>query len=82
MNLTPEDDALLRGWVKTSRQRTVHLKWTDRDGTPRLTPLTPAEATRLNQLARAEGLGAEAFLRAVAHLPPPPPPARVPASAP
>jgi hypothetical protein len=55
--------------VKGSRQRTVHLKWTDRDGTPRLTPLTPAEATRVNTLARARGLGPEALLREAAHLP-------------
>jgi hypothetical protein len=68
-NLAPDDDAFLRALVKGSRQRVVHLKWIDRDGTPRLTTLTAAEATRVNALARAQGLGAEALLRAAAHLP-------------
>ncbi|MBC8010421.1 MAG: hypothetical protein H7067_10020 [Burkholderiales bacterium] len=68
-NLAPDDDAFLRALVKGSRQRVVHLKWTDRDGTPRLTALTAAEATRINALARAQHLGPEALLRATAHLP-------------
>ena len=63
------DDAFVRALVKTSRQRTVHLKWTDRDGTARLTTLTAAEASRVNALARAAGLAPEAFLRAAAHRP-------------
>ena len=65
----PDDDAFIRAVVKTSRQRTVHLKWTDRDGTARLTTLTAAEASRVNTLARAAGLAPEAFLRAAAHRP-------------
>lgn len=68
-SLAPDDDVFLRALVKGSRQRVVHLKWTDRDGTPRLTPLTAGEATRVNALARAQGLSAEALLRAAAHLP-------------
>jgi len=70
LSLAPEDDALLRTLVKNTRQRTVHVKWTDRDGTARLTTLTAAEATRVNALARSHGLPhAEALLRAAAHLP-------------
>lgn len=66
----PDDDqAFLRGLVKSSRQRTVHLRWTDRDGSARLTPLASAEASRLNALARARGLSAEALLRDTAHQP-------------
>lgn len=65
----PDDDAFVRGLVKTSRQRTIHLKWTDRDGTARLTALTAAEASRVNTLARAAGLAPEPFLRAAAHRP-------------
>jgi capsid protein len=64
---TTDDDAFVRSLVKTSRQRTVHLRWTDRDGSARLTPLAPPEATRLNALARARSLSAEALLRDVAH---------------
>ena len=71
-NLSPDDDAFLRGLLKSSRQRAVHLKWTDRDGTARLTALTAPEATRVNSLARAQGIGPEALLRAAAHLPPAP----------
>ncbi len=63
------DDAFLRALVKSSRQRTIHLKWTDRDGTARLTTLNAAEAKRVNTLARARSLGAEALLRETAHLP-------------
>jgi hypothetical protein len=64
-----DDDAFLRALVKSSRQRTIHLKWTDRDGTARLTALTAAEATRVNALARARGIGAEALMRETAHQP-------------
>lgn len=64
-----DDDAFLRSLVKSSRQRTVHLKWIDRDGTARLSTLTAAEAKRVNVLARARGHGAEALLRETAHLP-------------
>jgi hypothetical protein len=63
-----DDDAFLRALVKSSRQRVVHLKWTDRDGTARLTAVSAAEATRLHSLARARGLSAEALLRDTAHL--------------
>lgn len=69
MDFPPDDDLFLRNLVKSSRQRTVHLKWTDRDGSARLTTLTAAEATRVNSLARARHLGAEALLREAAHLP-------------
>lgn len=69
VNAPDTDDAFLRALVKNSRQRTIHLKWTDRDGTARLTTLNAAEAKRVNALARARGLGAEALLRETAHLP-------------
>ena len=69
MNTEPEtDDAFLRALIKNSRQRTIHLKWTDRDGTARMTALNAAEASRVNSLARARGLGAEALLREASHL--------------
>lgn len=73
MDTPPDDETFLRGLVKSSRQRVVHLKWTDRDGTARLTPLTAAEATRLNSLAHARSLSAEALLREIAHQPAPKP---------
>ncbi|MCU0793067.1 MAG: hypothetical protein MUE42_09525 [Opitutaceae bacterium] len=65
-----DDDTFLRALVKSSRQRTIHVRWTDRDGTARVTALTSAEATRLQRLARERGLPhTEALLRAAAHLP-------------
>ena len=71
----PDDDTFVRALVKSSRQRTIHLRWTDRDGTSRLTALTAAEASRLNSLARSRGLSAEALLRDIAHQPAAPRPA-------
>ncbi len=78
-----DNDGFLRGLVKASRQRTVHLRWTDRDGSARLTAVTSAEATRINALARARGLTAETLLRETAHQPaaPKPPLAKAPPSA-
>jgi capsid protein len=66
-----DDSTFLRTLVKSARQRSVHLRWTDRDGSARLTTLTAPEATRVNALARARGLSAEALLREVAHQPKP-----------
>ena len=66
----PDDETFLRALIKSSRQRVVHLRWTDRDGTARLTALTSAEATRVQTLARSRGLpNAEALLRTAAHQP-------------
>lgn len=70
-SLPPDDETFLRALVKSSRQRTVHLKWIDRDGTARLTALTTAEATRVHALARASHVSAEALLRDTAHRPNP-----------
>jgi len=69
MTYAPDDETFLRALVKSARQRTVHLKWTDRDGTARMTTLLPGEATRVNNLARGARISAEALLREAAHLP-------------
>jgi hypothetical protein len=68
-SLSSDDETFLRALVKTSRQRTIHVKWTDRDGTARLTALLPAEATRVNTLARAARISSEALLCAASCLP-------------
>jgi len=66
----PDDDAFfLKDLVKASRQRTHHVRWTDRDGTERLTALTPAEARRLNAIARSCTISPETVLRQAAHIP-------------
>jgi hypothetical protein len=69
MNLPMEDQDFLRQLVKTSRQRSEHVRWVDRDGTPRITTLNSADATRAKGLARTWGLTLEELFRQAAHLP-------------
>jgi hypothetical protein len=69
MNLPDADQDFLRALVKLSRQRSHQVRWTDRDGTERITTLSSADATRLNQLAQQLRIGKDALLRQAAHLP-------------
>jgi hypothetical protein len=69
MNLPADEQAFLRDLVKTSRQKSVHVEWTDRDGSKRLTTLTSPEAVRLNTLARQLGISKSEILRQAAHIP-------------
>ena len=69
MDLPPEELSFVRDLVKASRQRVHTVKWVDRDGTPRTTALTAAEATRLNGLARTLGVAPAEVLRQVAFVP-------------
>jgi capsid protein len=64
-----DEAQFLRDLVKASRQRIHHIKWTDRDGTARLTTLTSAEASRLNGLAHQQKISAAEVLRQAAHVP-------------
>jgi hypothetical protein len=69
MNLSPEEMTFVRDLVKASRQRIHHVKWTDRDGTERLTALNAAEAAQVNQLAHRLGVAKGELLRQAAHIP-------------
>jgi hypothetical protein len=69
-----DEAQFLRDLVKASRQRTVHVHWTDRDGTKRHTALTPVEATRLSAIASARKVSSSEVLRQAAHIPVPPRP--------
>ena len=70
MSELPDDETLfLKGLVKASRQRVHHVKWTDRDGTERLTVLTSEEASRLNGIAHARKVSKTEVLRQAAHIP-------------
>ena len=69
MDLPADEQAFLRDLVKASRQKNVHVEWTDRDGTKRLTTLTSPEAVRLNTLARQLGISKSELLRQAAHIP-------------
>ena len=69
MDLPADDQVFLRDLVKTSRQKTHHVAWTDRDGTPRQTALNQAEIVRVNSLASKLGISKVELLRQAAHLP-------------
>lgn len=69
MDFSEDEQTFLRELVKTSRQKQHHVKWTDRDGSERVTTLTQAEATRLNALAHRTGISKGELLRKTAHIP-------------
>jgi hypothetical protein len=75
MELSTEDQGFLRDLVKTSRQRTHHVKWVDRDGTARLSALNQVEIVRLNHLAGRFKIAGGEMLRRAAHIPVSTPPA-------
>ena len=69
MDLADDEQTFLRDLVKASRQKVHAVKWTDRDGSERLTTLSPAEAVRLNTLASRLGTSKPELLRRAAHIP-------------
>ena len=69
MNLPADELTFLRDLVKSARQKHQHVKWTDRDGTERLTVLTPPESVRINTLAHQLGISKSELLRQAAHIP-------------
>jgi hypothetical protein len=69
MDLPPDEQTFLRDLIKTSRQKSHHVKWSDRDGSERLTVLSQAEVVRLNALAHREGISKTELLRQAAHIP-------------
>jgi hypothetical protein len=69
VHLPPPDVDFLRALVKTARQRPHHVRWVDRDGTARVTTLSPEDARRVNELAHQLSLSNDALLRLAAELP-------------
>ena len=69
MNLPDDEQTFLRDLVKTARQKSHFVKWTDRDGTERQTVLTQAEVVRLNVIAHRQGISKAELLRQAAHVP-------------
>ena len=66
----PEDEqTFLRDLVKSSRQKHHHVKWTDRDGSDRVTVLAQTEVVRLNTIAHRLGISKAELLQQAAHLP-------------
>lgn len=69
MDFSEEDAGFLRDVVKSARQRTHLVSWTDRDGTARHSALTNAEVVRLNGIAQRHKLSKSETLRQGAHIP-------------
>lgn len=69
MGPTEDEAAFLRELVKASRQKIHAVKWVDRDGTPRQTVLTGAEAAKLNGIAHRDKISQAEVLRRAAHIP-------------
>jgi hypothetical protein len=67
MTLSADDQAFLRDLVKIARQKHHHVKWVDRDGSDRVTTLSPPEVARLNTLAHGLGISKPDLLRQAAH---------------
>jgi hypothetical protein len=66
----PEDDSqFLAGLVKGSRQKPHSVSWRDRDGSERVTVLSPAEAARLGELSGRLRVSKAEVLRQAAHVP-------------
>ena len=66
----PEDEqTFLRDLVKSSRQKHHHVKWTDRDGTDRVTVLAQTEVVRLNTIAHRLGISKIELLQQAGHIP-------------
>jgi hypothetical protein len=68
-NLPEAELTFLTALVKTARQKPHHVEWVDRDGTERVTVLSPAEAAQLNQLAHSLKISKAETLRQAAHIP-------------
>lgn len=68
MKLPEADLSFLRDLVKASRQKQHHVRWVDRDGSERVTVLTPAENVRLATLAQQLGVAKPEVLRQAAHI--------------
>jgi len=68
MNLPETEQDFLRELVKTSRQRSHHVRWTDRDGTERITTLAHADVMSINRLAQQLCVSKEALFKQASHL--------------
>ena len=68
-DLPADDQTFLKELVKTSRRKHHHVKWTDRDGTERITVLDQTEVVRFAKLAHGLGISKPELLRQAAHIP-------------
>ena len=68
-DLPADDQTFLTDLVKTARRKHHHVKWTDRDGTERITVLDQIEVVRFAKLAHQLGISKPELLRQAAHIP-------------
>lgn len=68
-DLPADDQTFLKDLVKTARRKHHHVKWTDRDGTERITVLDQIEVVRFAKLAHKLGISKPELLRQAAHIP-------------
>ena len=69
MDYEIDEPTFLRDLVKATRQKIHQVKWTDRDGTERITRLSQSEFTRLTAIAQGQRISASEVLRLAAHVP-------------
>lgn len=69
LTLAGNDQTFLKDLVKSARQKHHHVKWTDRDGSERITVLSQADVVRLNTLAHGLKISKAELLRQAAHIP-------------
>ena len=68
-DLPAADQTFLKDLVKAARQKHHQVKWTDRDGTDRITVLSQTEVVRVAKLAHGMGISKPELLRQAAHIP-------------
>lgn len=78
IDLPADEQTFLKDLVKSARQKHHHVKWTDRDGSERVTVLSQPEAVRVATIAHRLGIAKPELLRQAAHIPVAKPPATGP----
>jgi hypothetical protein len=68
-DLPADDQNFLKDLVKQARQKHHHVKWTDRDGSERVTVLSQTEVVRVNTIAHRMGISKVELLKQAAHIP-------------
>jgi len=68
-DLSESDLTFLRDLVKAARQKPHSVSWVDRDGTDRVTVLSPAEAVQLNKIAHGFKISKSEAMRQAGQIP-------------
>ncbi len=76
-HLSEDEQNFLKDLVKSARQRSTQIRWTDRDGTSKTTVLNKAETERLTLIARKLKVSQAEVMNKAAFLPSRPAPAPI-----